>query len=284
MRGFWGVAALAIVSPARAADITFAIIGPHEYKFPVNFKPYNVFVQYGDGNAAGHTYDGGGTAQPTGGSHSWTGMSKYVYFRSFRNIPNIGFAFEIIQQSSYMLENGQNYGGLGTTIPGFATWFKPDKHSTFGIQTFMESPSATRDALASHYWTNISSLIFDYDRQSFSFDGDLGATAPVTDKRIPGKDTTTAGVSFFSNLRFTWKATKIVEPFAAFDWSNANGTYDRTLGHTLANSSSRETALGGGLSFKLDRHMTMAVRYSHSVDGRYVAETNAYYLRFSYLW
>jgi len=37
---------------AHASDIPLAIIGPHEYDLPVDFKPFNVLVQYGDGNAA----------------------------------------------------------------------------------------------------------------------------------------------------------------------------------------------------------------------------------------
>lgn len=279
-----GLCLTVVPGPARASDITFAVIGPHEYDLPVNFDPFNVFVQYGDGNAAGNTYDGQGNRQPVGGSHTWTGLSKYVHFRSFKAIPNVGFAFEIIQASSFTLANGTNYGGLGTTIPGFAVWFKPNKHSTFGIQSFMESPSGTSDKVASHYWTNISSFIFDYEWNHFSFDGDLGATAPVTAKHLKGQDSYTAGVSFFSNLRFSWKATRLLEPFFAFDWSNANGIYDNTLNQYVSNSSSRETALGTGIMFNIRKDLSLTLRYSHSVDGRYVAETNAYYLKFVYLW
>gem|GEM_PF-3539060 len=55
---------------AHGADIPLAIIGPHEYDLPVDFKPFNVVVQYGDGNAAGSVYDSGGQRRAHGGSHT----------------------------------------------------------------------------------------------------------------------------------------------------------------------------------------------------------------------
>ncbi|MBO1360149.1 transporter [Acetobacter sacchari] len=269
---------------ARASDITFAVIGPHEYDLPVDFKPFNVFVQYGDGNAAGNTYDGQGSRRGTGGSHTWVGLSKYVHFRSFEAIPKVGFAFELIQAESFTLANGTNYGGLGTTIPGFASWFKPNSHSTFGFQTFMQSPSGTRDATASHYWSNISSFLFDYEWKHFSFDGDLGAVTSVTSRHLKNQNSYTPGTSFFTNLRFSWKATKLLEPFFAFDWQNVAGIYDKTQKMYVSDSSSREVAGGMGVMLNLSKSVSLTMRYSHSIEGRNVPETNAYYMKFVYLW
>ncbi|WP_082789610.1 transporter [Acetobacter malorum] len=271
------------VSTAQAADIPLAIIGPHEYDLPVDFKPFNVLVQYGDGNAAGSTYNSQGARKPQGGSHTWAGMTKYVHFRSFDALPHVGFAFEVIQTESYTLANGTNYGGLGGTISGPAVWFKPNKHSTFGIQTFLQTPSGTRDALATHYWSNLSSFIFDYEWKHFSFDGDLGAIVNMT-KHVDGQHSYTPGTTFHSNLLFSWKAHRVVEPFLAFDWQNTAGTRDRTVQNWIDNSSSREVAMGVGAMFTLTKNISLTTRYSHSVEGRNTPETNAYYMKFVYLW
>ncbi|MQR99614.1 transporter [Gluconobacter aidae] len=268
---------------AHASDIPLAIIGPHEYDLPVDFKPFNVLVQYGDGNAAGHSYDSLGNRQPKGGSHTWAGMTKYVHFRSFDAIPHVGFAFELIQTESFALSSGQNWGGLGTTIVGPAAWFKPNKHSTLGIQTFMETPSGTRDSTAMHYWANLSSIIFDYEWKHFSFDGDLGSVVSST-KHRKGEHSYSAGNVFYTNLRFSWKATKMVEPFFSLDWQNTGGMHDNTSNLWVANSSSRETALGVGAMFNLTPHFSITPRYSHSVEGRNTPETNAYYMKIVYLW
>lgn len=275
--------ASAFVQDVRASDITLGVIGPHEYDLPVDFKPFNVFVQYGDGNAAGMSYDGQGRRQPRGGSHTWAGLSKYVHFRTFDAIPHVGFAFEVIQSESYTLANGKNFGGLGPTIVGPAVWFKPNKRSTFGIQTFMETPSGTREALATNYWANLSSFMFDYEWDHFSFDGDLGAVVAST-KHVKDQHSYKPGDVFFSNLRFGWKATHTLEPFFAFDWQNAGGLYDNTLKQSVHNTSSREIALGAGAMWTVNSHLSLTARYSHSVEGRNTPESNAYYLKLTYLW
>ncbi|WP_237442491.1 transporter [Saccharibacter sp. 17.LH.SD] len=268
---------------AQASDISLAIIGPHEYDLPVDFKPFNVFVQYGDGNAAGSVYDSHGARRGHGGSHTWAGSSKYVHFRSFDAIPHVGFAFEVIQSESYVLANGKNYGGLGGATIGPAAWIKPTKNSTFGIQTFMITPRGTRDTLSSNYWSNLSSFMFDYEWTHFSFDGDLGAVVAST-KHVRNQHSYKPGNVFFTNLRFGWKATRSLEPFLAFDWQNVGGLYDNTLGHSVKDSNSREAALGVGAMWTLNKHISLTARYSHSVEGRNTPETDAYYVKFVYLW
>ncbi|MCX8667461.1 transporter [Acetobacteraceae bacterium B3987] len=269
-------------SCAVASDITFAVIGPHEYDLPVDFKPFNVFVQYGVGNAAGSSYNGQGSRKPEGGSHTWSGLSKYVHFWTFDSIPHVGFAYEVIQSESCRLANGTNYGGLGPTITGPAVWFKPNKHSTFGIQTFMQTPSATRRDLNPQYWSNLSSFMFDYEWKHFSFDGDLGAVVAST-KHVRGEHSYHPGTAFHSNLRFSWKASRMWEPFFAMDWQNNAGWRDNTLGRYIADSSSREVTLGVGLMWRISSKLDITARYAHSVDGRYIPETNAYYFKLVYL-
>ena len=274
---------LVYASSAHAADVTLGIIGPHEYDLPVDFKPFNVLVQYGDGNAAGSTYNSLGQHQARGGSHTWSGMTKYVHFRSFEAIPHVGFAFELIQSESYSLANGTDYGGLGPTIVGPAAWFKPNANSTFGIQTFMQTPEGTRDATSPNYWSNISSFIFDYEWKHFSFDGDAGTVVGST-KHVKGAHSYAPGVVFYTNLRFSWKATQKLEPFVAFDWQNVKGTYDNTAKRYLDDSNSRETTLGLGLMYNISKHFSITGRYSHSLEARNTPETNAYYVKFVYLW
>ncbi|GBQ66595.1 hypothetical protein AA103196_1442 [Ameyamaea chiangmaiensis NBRC 103196] len=274
---------VASTATARASDITLGIIGPHEYDLPVDFKPFNVLVQYGDGNAAGNTYNSTGRRVPAGGSHTWSGLTKYVHFRSFDAIPHVGFAFEVIQGESYVLANGTSYGGLGPTIVGPAAWFKPSKRSTFGFQTFMQTPVGTREATSPNYWSNISSFIFDYEWDRFSFDGDLGWVVGST-KHVRAQHSYAPGTVFYSNLRFSWKQSTFFEPFVAFDWQNVGGTYDNTAGQYVANSSGRETTLGPGLMLHTSAHTSITARYSHSLEGRNTAESNAYYIKLVYLW
>lgn len=270
---------------ADAADITLDVIGPHEYELPIDFnKPWDIAVQYLNGNGAGSTYNGLGQRKATGGSHTWQGMSKWVHFWKFRNIPNVGFGWEIIQVENYKLANGTNYGGLGSTISGPVAWFKPNKKSTFGIQAFLQTPRGTRDALSPDYWSANLNLVFDYEWKHFSFGGDLGTVVATTRLHEKGQHSYTPGTSYYTNLRFSWKASKIAEPFFALDWQNSNGTYDHTAKHWMSDTSSREIALGVGMMFPLTKALTFTARYSHSVEGRNVPETNAWFGKMIYVW
>ncbi|MDF7673726.1 transporter [Acetobacteraceae bacterium ESL0709] len=272
------------IKSSQASDITFAVIGPHEYDLPVDFKtPFNVLVQYGDGNAAGEHYNSKGNRHGGNGAHTWAGMSKYVHFWTFDSIPHVGFAYEVIQGESYTLANGKNYGGLGGTITGPAVWFKPNKKSTFGIQVFMQTPTGTRQNIAPNYWSALTSFMFDYEWDHFSFDGDLGAVSAST-KHIKGEHSYHPGTVFHSNLRFSWKASKEWEPFLALDWQNGAGLYDNTLNHYIRDTNTREVALGVGLMWNISPQFNLTARYSHSVEGRNIPETDAYYLKFVYLW
>lgn len=66
------------------------------------------------------------------------------------------------------------------------------------------------------------------------------------------------------------------------DWQNNAGWRDNTLGRYVADSSSREVTLGVGLMWKINPKLDITTRYAHSVDGRYIAETNAYYFKLVY--
>ncbi|GAA4494945.1 transporter [Gluconacetobacter tumulicola] len=268
---------------ARASDITLDVIGPHEYELPIDFnKPWDILVQYVNGNAAGSVYNTMGQRQARGGSHTWQGMSKWVHFWKFRGIPNVGFGWELIQVENYVLADGTNYGGLGPTISGPVVWFKPNRKSTFGMQAFMQTPSGTRDALSTNYWSVNLNLVFDYEWKNFSFDGDVGTVVGAT-LHETGRHSYTPGTTFYTNLRFSWKASKVAEPFFALDWQNAGGLYDHTAGNWVSDSSSREIALGVGMMFPLTRSLTFTTRYSHSVDGRNVPETNAWFGKIIYV-
>ena len=59
--------------------------------------------------------------------------------------------------------------------------------------------------------------------------------------------------------------------------------HDNTSNLWVANSSSRETALGVGAMFYITKRLSFTPRYSHSVEGRNVPETNAYYMKIAYL-
>jgi hypothetical protein len=272
---------LCATTNAIASDITFGVIGPQEYNLPVNFQPFNVFVQYGEFNNTNQAWSPSGGLYRTPNSSLFEGLSKYVRFWTFDSIPNVGFAYEVIVPEVMITGPGAAIKGIGDPLTGPAVWFKPSKDTTFGFQTFVQVPIG-ESQVSNHYWANYSTIFFDWQSPVLAFSGDAGAvfrsiqSAPLT----PRID---EGTTIFTNLRLSWKATKLWEPFVAFDWqttSPANYSY----GGGVASLANQETALGAGVMAHFSDAASLTLRYSRGVQGYNTGLTNAGYLKFAYVW
>ncbi len=45
-----GASCMLIAKAASADDVTFSVIGAHEYELPTDYTPFNALVQYGEFN------------------------------------------------------------------------------------------------------------------------------------------------------------------------------------------------------------------------------------------
>lgn len=270
-------------TPALADNITFAVIGPHEYDLPVNFKPFNVFVQYGENNIGSQAYNNSGGAINGSKQNQFVGLSKYVYFWCFPGISDIGFAYEVITPEVGVTGPGTGNGvrGIGDTLTGPAMWFKPTPNSTLGVQNFLQLPIGM-PRVTNGYWANYSSIFFDAQWPAVSLTGNLGAVIR-SNQSLPGQPQAVSGTTFHFNARLGWVNPTIFEPFLGVDWQTQSSAYQVVDGLILA-PHSEETALGAGVMFKFSPTMSLTVRYSHSVQGRNVDMTNAGYFKLAYVW
>jgi len=273
-----GLAASAIgVAPVRASDITFAVIGPHEYDLPVNFKDFNVFVQYGEYNDQNTAWDAQGNLHGVNAGNLFVGLSKYVRFFTIDGVPNIGFAWEVIVPEVAVDFPGGRVGGIGDPLTGPAVWFKPTKNSTLGFQTFLQMPIGANE-VSNHYWDQNSSIFFDHQWQHVSLTGDLGiifrSSQVITNSPMVNEPET----GFF-NLRVGWKNSTIIEPFVGFDW-DATGVARYSHGGGVAVPASNEEALGVGFMANFNATTSLTLRYSHDVAGVNTIATNGAYLKF----
>lgn len=276
------VMAIAAAPSAQAEDITFAVIGPHEYELPVNFQPFNVFVQYGEFNGTSKQFDSSGHITNMPQQSLTEGLSKYVHFWTFAELPGIGFAYEVIvPEVSIGTSGGANISGFGDTLTGPAVWFKPSADSTIGFQSFFTAPIGTSQ-VTNHYFSNYSSIFYDYQAKAFDITGNTGAVFR-TDQRGDGLVSIGEGTTFHTNLRVGLKTGTMIEPFAAIDFQTTSSSTVRATGITVPYSNSSDLALGGGLVFTLDPKINVTLRYSRSVAGINTPLTNAGYLKFVYL-
>ena len=259
------------------AQTTFDVIGPKEYDLPVDFDPFNVFVQYAYIQDNAHVWDANGNKVAGDGSQVISGLSKYVHFWTPNFSNKVGMAFEIIQPELAIRNrgaadpDGRHVSGFGDTITGFATWFKPTPETTLGIQSFVQIPWGDEDVSDTN-WKNLTSLLW-YTPLIGKFDwtGDAGFVWQST------KDNgMKPGTTFHTNNRFGYQLFDWFEPFVGLDYE-----------HTQAFDTVPEAwSLDGGLGFMVSyyENHSLTLRYSKSLEGENHSYNDSWNLRYIYLW
>ena len=273
------LAALAAVAPAQA-QVTLDVIGPHEYDLPVDFKPFNVFVQYATFQDGDRQWDGDGDRRRAAKTRTIVGLSKYVRFWTPESNPKIGLAYEIIVPEVGVRNSDarSSASGIGDPITGFAAWYKPSPASTLGIQSFMQLPVGDSDIGGGDVWKNLTSLFWDVQMGRLTYTADAGFV-------FFGESTAadaTPGTLFHTNHRLGYQIDDAIEPFLALDYERQQGWRNRAAGVKLPDS--HETTAGLGVMFKYYGNQSITVRYSRGIDGESHGATDSFNLKYVYAW
>ena len=269
------IATAAVMLPRSAsAQITFDFIGPHDYDLPLIATPWNVFVQYGTEQNSNEAWNSQGhpvSVDP--GVHSTVGLSKWVHFFTVDSLPTVGMGFELVQPEVNIRTNergplnAHTESGFGDTIIGYLVWYKPTERSTLGFQTFLQMPVGGA-GVSDTNWKNLSNVLWYVPiGDNFSWTGDAGWVVQST--RDSGVH---PGLTWNTNNRFGYKLGPIVEPFLALDYEHTAASSVRLApalpaGHALDPSA--------GILFNTFKNQNIAFRYSHGVEGKNHALTNA---------
>lgn len=273
-----GLAALAAgFAPASFAQTTFDVIGPHEYELPVNFKPFNVFVQYGYVQRNNKAYDKDGDRVDGDGSTAIVGMSKYVRFWTPESHPDIGLAWEVIvpeigiRNRHAADDDSRQLSGIGDPLTGFAIWYKPTPDSTLGFQSFVQIPVGDRDVSDTN-WKNLSSVLWDVRlTEALGWTADAGFV--FQGRRTDGSR---PGTTFHTNQRLGYRVSPLLEPFVALDYERTSKGDDVASGHVLDG--------GLGVMFHTFDNQSITVRYSASIEGENHSANNSMNLKYAYVW
>lgn len=273
------VAALGCTAAAQA-QVTFDVIGPHEYDLPVGFEPFNVFVQYATFQDSSRLWTAGGDRTRTPRSDVIVGLSKYVRFWSPESNPNIGLAYEIIVPEVGIRTGSTNssVSGIGDPLTGPAVWYKPTPGSTLGFQTFMQVPIGDEDVGGGDGWKNYSSFFWDLQAGKVSYTADAGFV-------FFGKSTAadaTPGTIFHTNHRVGYSIGDVIEPFLALDYERQAAWTNKAT--NVRNARNDELTVGVGVMFKYYGNQSLSVRYSHGIDGENRSATDSVNLKYAYAW
>lgn len=263
-----------------AAQVTFDVIGPHEYDLPVDFKPFNVFVQYADFQRTTEVWNSGGDKKNSPDTDLTVGLSKYVRFWTPESNRNIGLAYEIIVPVVGIRNDSTNSStsGIGDPLTGPAVWYKPTPNSTLGFQTFMQVPVGDSDVGGGQGWKNYSSFFWDIEMGALTYTADAGFV-------FFGENTdadATPGTIFHTNQRLGYAINDVVTPFIALDYESQNSWKNKAA--NVKNPSNHELTAGVGVMFSYYGNQSLTVRYSGGVDGENRSATNGLYLKYAYSW
>lgn len=269
-------AALLLAAAAAHAQTTFDVIGPHEYELPVDFEPFNVFVQYATYQDNERMFDADGDRVDGSGSKALTGLSKYVHFWSPESNRKIGVAWEVIVpevaiRNTAAAPGDRHVSGFGDPMTGFAIWYKPRANLTLGFQSFAQIPVGT-DRVSDTNWKNLSSFFWDWRiGEKFGWTGDAGFV-------WQGKrdDRVRPGLTWHTNHRFGYRVTPLLEPFLALDAE-----------HTEANDGLTEAwAFDGGAGVMIHTfpNQSITLRYSTSIDGKNHPLNDSFNFKYAYVW
>jgi len=267
-----GTALLSLCASGPAAAITFDVIGPGEYDLPVDFKPFNVFVQYATVQDNEKVRDANGKKVDGDGSQLISGLSKYVRFWSPEWNRKIGLAYEIIvPEIGVRNEAGGSYsGGLGDPLTGFAAWYRPTDSSTLGVQSFLVVPVGN-DSVSDTNWKNLTSLLWNWKGGKFQVTGNGGLV--WQGERTNGIK---PAVTWHTNNRFGYRIAKYFEPFFGLDYEYTGAK----------NGAPKSWAfdVGAGVVLHTFDNQSIALRYSTTVDGASHSQNDSLNVKYAYVW
>lgn len=277
--GLCGLMVIALTSGAAAAGIPSAVIGPHEYDLPLDFTPIGEVEIYGSVNSNEQAYASNGDQTKGPDGVSTLLLPKFAYLAPLGR--HLGYELEALVPVEQIVGPHPQPLGVGDPIFTPVLWFKPTGATTLGADLLIQ-PAWGQSRDSSHNLVLTPTLLYDANWRGFNFDGDIGLSLPSGhDHEIDGIRNPANTV--FANLRLAYRVVPGWEPFLSTDWqSTGHGHNDAGL--SVADSNSRELALGAGVMWSPSSASSVMVNYSHTVSGANVVQTNALYFHYVYAW
>lgn len=267
-------AALCAVGSVAQAQITRGFIAPHEYALPgMDYKPFNVFVEYVTLQDTDRFWDGDGDKVSGNNVEVLVGLSKYVRFFKIESLPNLGVGWEIIVPKVGIRDKtaGTSTGGIADPITGPAIWIKPTENWTLGADLFLQVPVGDKDVGGGDRWNVIGSVFWDGQFSKINYTGNLGYT-------IAGKPTAgpRLGNVYYTNHRLGYRVSELIEPFIGLDYERQQGSD--------ANPSNHETGAAVGVMFHTVKNSNISVHYQRGLEGEARAVSDNLNVRFVVVW
>ncbi len=272
---------LSLSATAKASQIDLAVIGTHEYDIPTtDYKPFDIFVQYGDWNSDDRSWNDDGKKSKGPGTDTFVGLSRYVHFWTVDSLPGVGFAFDMMIPEVRVDGHSRGVGGIADPLTGGAVFFKPTANTTLGFQNFFKVPIGDKD-VSDNYWASLASILYAWHVRRMTFNGHTGFEFRGK-QHLTGQPDLLKDTIFHSSMTGAIRISKRIEPYAEIDYQKIGADRIAATRQFVPDSATNELTVGGGVSYTLSQKMTLQARYSKGLKGRNTTVTDAVYIRVGY--
>ncbi|MDP3325908.1 transporter [Hydrogenophaga sp.] len=257
------------------AQVTFDVIGPHEYDLPVGMKkPVDIFVQYFETQRTDKMYNNNGDKVNVPKTNLTIGLTKYVRLFSLESYPEIGLAWEAIVPEIGVRNNtaGISAGGLGDPLVGPVIWYKPTPNSTLGVLALVTVPIGDSAVGGGDQWTyHPFSPFWHVNMGKFAYTGMVGFQTFGHSSRQNGKQ----GDILYTNHRLGYRVNDWFEPLVTLDYEK-----QKSSALTL---SSNEMTVGLGAMFHYWGNQSLTLNYSKGVDGKNHSVNDSFHAKYVFV-
>lgn len=278
-----GIFCSGMVKESNAAGFPYGIIAPHEFNLPVDYEPFNAFVQYGLFNNNRRGYDG-----LKDSSSTLLSLSKYARFFKIDALPNVGFLWEVLLPAVSVIGDDGNTGFADPQV-GVLAWVRPIPNLMTGLEWWLQLPFGDNE-FSDHAIDNIFSFVWDYQCGKFNFGGVTGITV-MGDYRHAGWNYE-RGESLHASIRFAYEFARNIEPWVGLDYqTSSKGKAKKDFGGYLHKvnkgdtvyRSYNELAASVGLHFQFTSNLLGDVFYMRGFEGSNTLKTDAVHMKLAYV-
>jgi hypothetical protein len=300
-RACWMLAACLLGSAAgtaHAGGIPFAGNRPQSFQFSTDFKdPYDSFGQYLQYNDDKRAFNSAGDKVPGSGGETIVGLSSRLHYFKVDALPDWGFLAAVTVPEVRVQAHQSAASGIGDPLVGGLAFTNPIPGMTAGVQAYVQVPIGS-EQVSTNTWSVWPSVFVNHWAGNVNVDLLVGAIVRGTTNKsgVPDVD---AGNTYHGNLRIGYSLSPPQDPFAipfiSVDTQRTTPGHLRAGGGAIAQSDSRETALGLGVLFQLKPGSTslwrnqktydqLSFHYARGVSGKNTSVTNGLFVQYWHYW
>lgn len=281
---------------AHAGGIPFAGNRPQSFQFSTDFKdPYDSFGQYLQFNDDSKAFNNAGDKVKGSDGETFVGLSSRLHYFKIDALPEWGFLAAITVPEVRVQARQSSASGLGDPLVGGLAFTNPMPGMTAGVQAYVQVPIGSSD-VTTDTWSVWPSVFVNHWAGNVNVDLLVGGILRGTTNKN-GVPDVEGGNTYHANLRLGYSLSPPSDPFAIpFISLDAQKTSKaKTGGISVAQSDSRETALGLGVLFQLKPGSTslwrnqktydqLSFHYSRGVSGKNTSVTNGLFVQYWHYW